>query len=137
MKLLNKKLSPLLFLIFISLIIVIIGEVLQNEKEDYRKSILEENTKITLGTINELGKAGVSGSYVVEYDYYVNNKVFNRSTYSKYARYYYKKCSEPKKCNMKFLVIYSDKDPAKSLINLGREVNDTNVQFPLQFEEFE
>ncbi len=91
------------------------------------KNEVYKDPLITVGWIIEYEEFGIGPNIYVTYEYKAKNKYFTRKIDSPNKRY-----SECKKnigiCkNKRFKVLYSKKNPSKSLIDFTVEVQDSNI----------
>ena len=124
------KIIMLSLVLFGCILIVVINRM----EKGYREHILKGDYGLTIGQITSL-TLPESGSELVEYEYVVRGKKYDRVITSKKAYDKYQGLDNSKR---RFLVIYLLNDPKSSLISFYLEYNiDDSLKIPKKFSEIE
>ena len=127
--------KPVTFLIYLIIFSIALVEIINYYTD---KIAVSNDYLVTKGWIIEYKEFGIGPNIYVTYEYKVENKNFKREIDGPNKRY--DKCKEnillfKKK---RFKVIYSKRDPSKSLIDLTVEVQDSGkVTIPKTLKNFE
>ncbi len=110
--------------------------ITENIKYSADKKLIFSDYAFAKGHMIDFDNIGDIGTRYLEYEYTVDSITYtNRVVCSKN----YDKCvKELWRCShIKFWVMYSVKEPSKSLIDYSREVqNDTTINYPTDFSKF-
>jgi len=129
----NKKI--VLGIVSFTLVILLIL-ILLNKKAKESKNEIKNNYNVTVGYFLSYYELADSGTPIVEYYYFVNNKKYKGSVYTTTK---YKDCKNSIRCEGKrFWVIYSPENPKKSLVDLSQEIQGMkDPPFPKTLDSFE
>jgi hypothetical protein len=135
MKISSKYRNAVLMYLIVGLIALIGGYFINTNIKNHRNDIINGIHEFTIGQYKRVGMVGTGSDLYIEIRYEVDGKIHDKTVSSDY---YYTLCNQNKSCkNKQFWVMYLVKDPAKSLVDISKEIqNIKDPQIPMNFENF-
>ena len=129
------KKNSLQFLIYLAIFSFAAYKIIENIAD---KNEVRNNYQVTVGEIVEYKVFGVGPNRYLTYEYIVNGKKYKREING--PNRIFDECADGIAfCSDKsFLVVYSRINPSKSMINLTREIQDTeDIELPKSLKSFQ